>query len=310
MIEQYETVIIHHHVSPDPDCIGSQFGLKEILKASYPDKKIYAVGKHTDRTAFLGEMDIVSDEVYKDALVIIVDVGDKRRVEDERFLTGKALIKIDHHPKTEEFGDIEWVDTSYAAAVEMIVELYIENKDKLIMNKEAARVLYAGLLTDTGRYYYNSVTERTLRYGAVLYEYDFDKAALYANLYHKSIDEMQFTGYLMVNFNHTENGLGYIRINQELLDRFNISADFASGMVNTLANIKEIIAWMFFTEDRNLGKIRTSFRSRGPIVNGLAAKYGGGGHAFASGTLLNTWEDVEAVIKDADQLCKSFHDNT
>ncbi len=305
-ILEYETIIIHHHVSPDPDCIGSQLGLKYILQASFKDKSVYAVGAHSNRTEFMGPMDSISDDIYQDALVIIVDVGDKRRIDDERFMNGKEIIKIDHHPLTEEFCSLEWVDTTYAAATEMIIELYLYNKKQLVMTEEAAMVLYAGLLTDTGRFYYNSVTERTLRYGAEVYQFGFDKQALYANLYYKSIAEMKFNGFLMNHFHYTENGLGYMKITQEILDEFNITADYASGMVNTLANIKEIIMWMFFTDDKDLGKIRTSFRSRGPIVNKLAAKYGGGGHIWASGTLCDDWDMVDRIIKDADKLCEEF----
>lgn len=307
LIEQYQDIIIHHHVSPDPDCIGSQLGLKYLLEASYPDKRILAAGSHTDRTRFMGQLDEVSDEDYKNALVIIVDVGDKKRIDDSRFLNGKSLIKIDHHPLTEEFADLEWVDTSYAACAEMIIDIYLNNKDRLIMTEDSAKALYTGLLTDTGRFYYNSVTERTLRYGAEAYKYGFNKQSLYADLYYKSVDELKYIGYIMENFQYTENGLGYMKIDQATLDRFEIDADFASGMVNTLSNIKEIIMWMFFTEDRKLGKIRTSFRSRGPIVNKLAAKYGGGGHIWASGTLADSWETVDAIIEDADQLCKEYN---
>jgi len=305
-IKEYQTIIIHHHVSPDPDCIGSQLGLKYILQASFEEKFVYAVGSHTERTAFMGEMDTIDDEMYHDALVIIVDVGDKKRIDDKRFLNGKEIIKIDHHPLTEEFCTLEWVDTSFAAATEMIIEFFLMNKEQLVMTDNAARVLYAGLLTDTGRFYYNSVSERTLRYGAEVYQFGFDKQDLYANLYHKSIAELKFTGFLMNSFEYTKNGLGYMKITQEILDEFNVPTDFASGMVNTLGNIDEIIMWMFFTEDKELGKIRTSFRSRGPIVNRLAAKYGGGGHIWASGALADTWETVEKIIEDADILCKEF----
>lgn len=305
-IKSYETIIIHHHVSPDPDCIGSQLGLKYLLLASYPDKKVYAVGTHVDRTRFLGELDVIEDEVYKDALVVIVDVGDKKRIDDDRFVLGKELIKIDHHPLTEAFCHLEWVDTKYAACCEMIIDFYVVNKNELVMTDVAAKNLYAGLLTDTGRFYYNSVTERTLRYGAIVYQFGFDKQDLYANLYYKSIHELKFMGYIMANFKYTENGLGYMKITQEILDEFEVTTDFASGMVNTLGNIKEIVMWMFFTADKKLGKIRTSFRSRGPIVNKLAAKYGGGGHVWASGTLAESWELVDKIIYDADLLCKEY----
>ncbi len=307
MIEKYKTIIIHHHVNPDPDCIGSQLGLKYIIKESYPEKLVYAVGEHVDRTEFMGKLDKIEDSIYSDALVIIVDVGDKLRVFDKRFLKGKEIIKIDHHPLTEEFCTLEWVDTNFASCTEMVIDFYLQNKDKLNMTEDAAKVLYAGLLTDTGRFYFNSVTERTLSHGAEVYKYGFNKQELYANLYYKSIAEMKFSGFLMNNFSYTKNGLGYMKIDQKILDEFNIKPEFASSMVNILANITEIIMWIFFTEDKKLGKIRVNFRSRGPIINKLAAKYGGGGHIFASGAHVENWGIVDKIIADADILCQEFN---
>ncbi|QVK18585.1 bifunctional oligoribonuclease/PAP phosphatase NrnA [Mycoplasmatota bacterium] len=306
LIEEYDTIIIHHHINPDPDCIGSQLGLKYMINHTYPNKLVYAVGNHAERTEFLGDLDDVSDDTYSEALVIIVDVGDKARIDDNRFLNGKALIKIDHHPQTEVFADIEWVDTSFASVTEMIIDLYLRSNKKLKMTEEAARVLYAGTLTDTGRFYHSNVTARSLKYGAELYQYNFDKQALYADIYYQSIEELKFKGYILNRFSHTTNGLGFMKLNDELLETFNIKPEYASSEVNVLANIKEIITWIFFIEYKETGKIRVEFRSRGPIVNGLAKKYGGGGHNWASGALVDSWEKVDNIIKDADEICFDF----
>lgn len=307
MVERYDTIIIHHHVNPDPDCIGSQLGLKYILKNAYPYKSIYAVGEHTDRTAYLGKLDVIDDELYNEALVIIVDVGDVHRVADQRFLKGKALIKIDHHPLTESFADIEWVDTSFAAVTEMIIDLVVHNDDRLFLDEESARVLYAGLLTDTGRFYYDSVTERTLRYAAKAYSFRFDKQDLYANLYYKSVAELKFTGFIQSEFTYTPNGLGYLKITDEHLKQFAVNADYAASMVNALSNIKEVIMWVFFVEYQDRGNIRIEFRSRGPIVNTFAKRFNGGGHKWASGAIANTWEEVDYIIQEADLLCQAYN---
>lgn len=286
--------------------LGSQFGLKKILKETYPDKKIYTVGEMTNQCSFMGSHDKIDDDIFNDSLVIILDVGDKRRIHDERWEKAKKLIKIDHHPKTEEFCDIEWIDTSFSATAEMITDLYMENIDRLKMTKDAARDLYTGILTDSGRFYYNSVTERTLRYGAQLYKFDFDKQELYKHIYLHPLKIVKYKGYILGNFVLTDNGVGYIKIYKEVQKRFEISADVASTFVNTLANIEEVIVWIFFTEDEELGKIKCGFRSRGPSVNELATKYGGGGHELASGALVDNWKDVESIIYDAEELCKKI----
>ncbi len=307
LIEKYNVIIIHHHINPDPDCIGSQLGLKYLLENSYPDKEIYAVGKHTDKTEFLGKLDEIPDDKYMNALVIIVDVGDKLRVDDNRFLNGKALIKIDHHPLACEFADIEWIDTTFASATEMIIDLYVQNQDKLILTEAAARVLYAGMLTDTGRFYFDSVSSQTLNYGAMVYKYNFDKQALYADIYYQSIAELKFRGYILNNFKSTPSGLGYIKLNHELLEEFNIAPDYASTLVNSLANIKDIIMWLFFIEYIDRGNIRVEFRSRGPVVNELAKSFGGGGHKLASGAIVSNWETVDEIINKASEVCSDYH---
>lgn len=307
MIEKFDKIIIHHHVRPDGDCLGSQFGLKAIIEASYPNKKVYAVGEQIDKYEFMGHHDNIEDSVYEGSLVIIVDVGDERRVHDQRFSLCEALIKIDHHPFTYDFGVLEWVDPTFAAAAEMIYDLYYHNKDRLRLTDKGAEALFTGILTDTGRFYFNSVTSRTLSYGSELYAYDFSKEELYKHIYVSSINEAKFKGYVLANFEITENGLGYMKLTNDLIEKFNLSPDIASSYVNTLSNIEGIVMWIFFTEDIERRFIRTGFRSRGPVVNELAKKYGGGGHRLASGTLVDNWDSVDNVIKDADEICLQYN---
>ena len=307
LIEQYQVIIIHHHVNPDPDCVGSQLGLKYILQVSYPDKEIYAVGHLDGRNAFLGKLDEISNDKYEKALAILVDVGDKNRVVDSRFLNAKAIIKIDHHPLTESFANIEWVDTSYAACCEMIIDLYVQNQDRLQMTTEAARVLYAGLLTDTDRYYFDNVTGRTLRYGALAYKYDFDKQALYADIYYQSIAELKFKGFIYENFQKTPNGFAYMKLSKEILDKYNIDPNYAANCVNTLANILEITMWCFFVEYGD--HIRVELRSRIAPVNEIAKRFGGGGHKLAAGAKVYSWEECDKIVAVCDETLNNLNNH-
>jgi phosphoesterase RecJ-like protein len=97
-IEQYETIIVHRHVRPDPDAYGSQGGLVEILKESYPEKKIYAVGKEEKSLYYMKRLDVIPDETYRNALVIVCDTANEERICDRRYKLGERLVKIDHHP--------------------------------------------------------------------------------------------------------------------------------------------------------------------------------------------------------------------
>ena len=173
-IQKYDTIIIHRHQRPDPDAYGSQCGLAAIIRATFPAKKVYQVGKNVKGLSWIATPQEITDDIYKDALVIVNDTANRPRVDDERYLNGKALIKIDHHPNDDPYGDICWVDPSASSTSEMITELVASLAGKLVLTTEAARMLYAGIVGDTGRFMYSATTPRTHRAAAQLMEYDFD----------------------------------------------------------------------------------------------------------------------------------------
>ena len=74
-IKEYDTIIIHRHIKPDGDALGSQIGLKESLIATFPNKCIKVVGDVSERYSFIGEMDEIEDSLYENALVIVLDTG-------------------------------------------------------------------------------------------------------------------------------------------------------------------------------------------------------------------------------------------
>ena len=109
-IKAYDTIIIHRHQRPDPDAIGSQIGLKEILKTNFSDKKILATGVNEPTLSWIAEMDEVPDNDYEGALVIVTDTANTPRIDDDRYDKGDFLIKIDHHPNDDAYGDLLLVD--------------------------------------------------------------------------------------------------------------------------------------------------------------------------------------------------------
>jgi len=183
-IKQYETIIVHRHVRPDPDAYGSQGGLTAILKESFPEKKIFAVGQEEPTLNFLRRLDVIEDEVYKGALVIVCDTANQERIDDRRYKLGDKLIKIDHHPNMEPYGDLLWVDTNASSCSEMIYEFYLKGKQLgLKMNDEAARLLFAGIVGDTGRFLFPSSTEKTFAYAGELIHYNFSRTELFDRMY-------------------------------------------------------------------------------------------------------------------------------
>ncbi|MFA1821286.1 bifunctional oligoribonuclease/PAP phosphatase NrnA [Virgibacillus oceani] len=303
-IKAYETIIIHRHVRPDPDALGSQAGLKEIIKQTYPDKKVYAVGEEDPSFIFLTQMDEINDSIYEDALVIVCDTANMERISDDRYELGEKLIKIDHHPNVDVFGDIYYVDTEASSTSEIIYELY--KQSELQMNEAAARLLYAGIVGDTGRFLFPSTTNKTFLYAAELVTYPFDRTALYNGLYRIKDNIARLRGYILQTYKLNPNGSCSVKLTQEILDEYGVTSLETGQLISVLGDVDDIIAPTFFIEED--GIIRVRLRSKGPVINEIAEKYNGGGHPLASGATVYSWEEAENLIRDIEEACREYRE--
>ncbi|MCA1038829.1 bifunctional oligoribonuclease/PAP phosphatase NrnA [Bacillus infantis] len=302
-IKKYDSIIIHRHVRPDPDAYGSQGGLAEIIKTSFPEKKVYTVGKEEESLNFMRRLDSIPDEAYKGALVIVCDTANQERVCDQRYTMGDKLIKIDHHPNEDPYGDLMWVDTDASSVSEMIYEFYLDGKDAgLKMSDEAARLIYGGIVGDTGRFLFPSTTEKTFEIAGELIRYNFSRTDLYDKMYELKPNVVKLNGYVLQNFEVLANGAASVTISRELQKQYGIKASDASLLVGVLGNVQGIKAWVFFIEEED--QIRVRLRSKGPVINGLAKKYKGGGHPLAAGASIHSWEEKNNVIKDLEEICQ------
>ena len=296
------------HMRPDGDCYGAGFGLKEILKESFPDKEIYVVGETAEYVKFLGDVDHIEDDVYEGALSIVVDTATKDRVADQRYSKGEYVIKIDHHLPVDDYGDYQYVDTSRPATSQIILEFYLEFSNVLKLNMAAAKALYTGIVTDTGRFKYRSVTSETFKAVAHLLDYGLDFTDVLTTLDVKSENQMKIQGYVLQNFEKTTNGVAYIKISPEIINKFNVTLEEATSLVNELSSLEDCPVWMLFAEyDKNM--VRARIRSKGPAIDKLANKYEGGGHPMACGATLGTWDKVNDLLKDADVLVKEYKES-
>lgn len=303
-ISAYETIIIHRHVRPDPDAYGSAIGLKEILQESYPDKQIFATGDHDDTLTFLARPDTVRDEHFEGALVIVTDTANTDRVDDQRYKTGDFLIKIDHHPNDDAYGDLVWVNTDASSSSEMIYELFEEGKASANwqMSDVAARLLFAGIVGDTGRFMFQSTSQKTFDTAGDLIKYDFNRTELFNGMYEVERNLLNLQGHIYQQFIMDENGAAYVKLPLQTLKEYGVTASETSLLVGSLGNVKGIQAWIVFIEEED--QIRVRLRSKGPIINGLAKEYGGGGHPLASGASVYTWESADEVIAKLKKLCQ------
>ncbi|GAF64331.1 phosphoesterase [Bacillus sp. TS-2] len=303
-ILEAKTIVIHRHERPDPDAIGSQLGLKTLIQSMDPKKEIYAVGDEESSLAFLGTMDQIEDEIYSDALVIILDTANQERISDKRYRLGKKVLKIDHHPDEDNYGDSNWVDTSMSSTSEMIVALieasYIIEKG---LNSEVALLLYAGIVGDTGRFLYNNTTKNTLSRAGKLVEKGFDQTHFYSQFHHKEIKIARLEGFVLQHFTfHEREGVGEMRLNKKDLEEFGVTSSESSQLVNVFSSVEGLKSWVFFVEDEE--KIRVRLRSKGPIINQLAKKFNGGGHPLASGATVYSWQEADQLLFELKELSK------
>jgi len=303
-IRQYDTIIIHRHVRPDPDAIGSQVGLKKMIQKTFPDKKVYAVGEEDPSLTFLEQMDDVSDEVFKEALIIVCDTANTERISDQRYISGKEVIKIDHHPNEDAYGDVNWVDTSASSTSEMIYEMYVTFKTEWKIDEQFARLIYGGIVGDTGRFLFPSTSNKTFHYAAELIEYPFDRQSLYDGLYEVEQNIARLRGYVLQNLEVTPSGMCAIKIGATILEQYKVDPINTGKLVGIPGDIKGVIAWVFFIEEPDV--IRVRLRSKGPVINELASKYRGGGHPLAAGATVYSWEEADQLIKELDEVCITY----
>ncbi len=303
-ISNYETIIIHRHVRPDPDAYGSSFGLKEILQASYPNKKIYVVGEHEETLNFLAKPDVLQDAQFEGALIIVTDTANTERIDDQRYQTGAFVIKIDHHPNDDGYGDLLWVNTQASSASEMIYDLYEEGKvtANWQLTESAARLLFAGIVGDTGRFMFQSTSQKTFDTAGELIKYNFNRTELFNGMYEVDRNLLHLQGHIYQNFMIDENGAAYVKLPLAILEQFKVTASETSLLVGSLGNVKGIKAWIMFIEEED--QIRVRLRSKGPVINELAKQYGGGGHPLASGASVYSWEEADQIITKLIHLCQ------
>lgn len=305
LIKKYNSIVIARHVGADIDALGSQIALKEIIKETYPEKKVYAIGAYSSRFKFVGSLDKEEGIDFENSLLIVLDTPKISRLDIEDLSKYNCRIKIDHHPFEEKFCDVELIDEDTSSTCEMIIELC--NNTKLKMTKSSAEKLFMGIISDSNRFLYPSVSHKTLLLSSKLMEeYKINPPELYEKMYLRSMDEIRFIGYVFQNIKVTKNGVGYIKITDEIQKQFGMDAASTGNMIGELSYINELLAWITFSEDKKQNMVRVSIRSRGPVINTLAMQYNGGGHKLASGIRLPNFDLSDEIIEKLDEVCKEY----
>ena len=307
LIEKYEKIVIARHVGVDPDAMASSFALKNSILLTFPNKHVRLAGTGSNRFSYFGKLD-KNEEVKEDTLLIVTDTPDIRRIDGIDDLSKfSKVIKIDHHPFIEKFGDnsLELIDVNSGSASQLVLELI--NNTKLLMDKQIAEQIFWGIVSDTNRFMYNDSSSKTFYLvGDLIDKYQLDLTKIYEPLYSRPLEEVRLEGYIAMNLQVTDHNVAYIKISNEILEKYKTDAASPGNMIGNFNYIDGIIVWLFITEDVKNNNYRISIRSRGPVINTIAEKYNGGGHKFASGAKIPDLSLADNLIKDLDELCIKY----
>ena len=308
-IKEYNKIIIFRHFRPDGDATGSTKGLQRILKLTYPEKTVLLINNdYADYLTFLGGEDgQIPDEEYADALGLVLDTATAKRVSNQKFSLCREVIKIDHHIPIESYGDYQWVEEERSSTCEMIAHFYDTFSDELKIDTEAATYIYAGMVTDSGRFRFRDVSSETMRLAGVMLRNNINTDVLFANLYMKDFKEFKFEAHAHKKMKMSENGVVSLFVSKAMQKKFKLSGEQASASVSFMDSIKGSLIWIAFIEGDN--DIRVRLRSRFVKISDLAEEYRGGGHACAAGATLKSKAEMKEMLAKADKLLGEYKAN-
>ena len=302
-IKEFNTIVIARHIGVDPDALCSQLALRDSIRLAFPEKKVLAVGTGSQKFIPIGRLDRL--EKVDNALLIVCDTPDLKRVDSVVVDEYAYSIKIDHHPFMERFCDIEYIEDKATSTCEIIMKILLETG--LPCNNEISELLYLGLVSDSNRFLFNSCNSDTFSLvSKYLNDYPFDLGKAYEKLYFRPLNEVRLEGYIAEHMTVTDNHLAYVVITDEIIRMFDADSASPGNMINNFNFIKEVIVWATITEDVKNNQFRISIRSRGPEINSIAEAHNGGGHKYASGVKTKTLEEAMDIMKDLDQELSNY----
>ena len=303
-IKTHSTIIIHRHTSPDGDALGSQIGLYHVIKDNYPDKTVYKVGDDAKRFSFMegSVMDEIPDEAYNGALAIVLDCGSSSLISDMRYKTAAQTVRFDHHIYCEKITDLEVVDTSYESCCGLVTDFAVQSG--LTLSPASAKALYTGMVTDSGRFRFDSTTSNTFRLASELLKQKFDITEIYSQLYADDFFFVQLRAKFILKIKFTDYKVAYIYTTKEELPTYGVDTfTISRGMVGTMSDLRGVDIWVNFTETED--NVLVEIRSSKYNINPVAVKYGGGGHAKASGASVPNYETAMQLLEDLNAYAKA-----
>lgn len=301
-IKKAENIVIFRHELPDFDALGSQFGLYYWLMNNFPTKHVFLAGKnHVKFTPKLYPVieEIDDDDFPKDFLAIVCDTANEKRIDDKRFKNAKMIVKFDHHPFADDYANIQIINEELSSCAELIADFMFFNKRKYPISRCVAKYLFSGIVGDSGRFLFSSVSKHTFDTVSKLMDTGLDISKdVYLKMYSKTYQDLLVTKYILNNTIFTDNGVAYYVLKEQDLNDLNITKERGKENLSMLRDLENIEVCFSVTEDVVDNNYRISIRSKRIPINHIAEKYDGGGHELASGAKLNSLDNLPELVND------------
>ncbi|RMF63147.1 MAG: bifunctional oligoribonuclease/PAP phosphatase NrnA [Calditrichaeota bacterium] len=317
-LERGQRFVLTTHVNPDGDGLGSEAALALFLESLGKDAYIYNSSPVPENYRFLDpeqRMQVYDSNTHRETLltadyIVVLDISDWNRLRQVGMDFRDVRIPkicIDHHPPYEKFGDIRLVDVEASSTGEIVYELikYCGGT----FTREIAEALYVSILTDTGSFRFTNTTANALRAAAELVECGVNPQQIYRQVYERlPVTKVRLFGYVLSNLKFEQNGkVAWVAIPAEVMKSVGARQNDTEGFADYPRVIEGVeVSLLFLEVDRNRTKI--SFRSKGSVpVNVVAQKFGGGGHPFASGVLIEgkMEEYIPKVLEEVSRLFRA-----
>lgn len=285
LIDESVKIAIFSHINPDADALCSSIALKEIIRNNFDDKyvDVFTDGEIGNLYTPILRDNVVNPSPFASYdLAIILDCPDLSRIGKYRELAEKIphTVNIDHHGTNTKFAEVNWVSTEVSSTCEFVYLL--AKASDLVIDKDIAKLLYQGILTDTNCFTSSTMTQKTHQALSGLLAFKFN-ANLIKEYYFGSQSlgktklEAKALGSIKLHHNDT---VAMMKITRNDLDRNNLTFEDTMGLVDKGMAIDGVKISVSLIE-KEPGFIYASLRGKGSDVDVsiIASRFGGGGSA-------------------------------
>lgn len=282
VLEHYDHIVVTAHVSPDGDAIGSTLALYGWLRSLQKEVVVVLDDDVDEKFSFLKDYAAIQkpDAVQTDAswLTVVLDATDMKRLGAVASLAKGKVLNIDHHISNQHFADWEYIRPDFAAAGEILTDLFLAWN--VPIDAAWADALYLAIATDSGFFKFSNTTGHTLRMAAALVDAGARPNVISEHLEARSLAKLQALSEVLRHIelfgNNTVAGLAFT---PELLQ---YTGEHTGSYIDYVRSVKGVDA-AFTVKFINESETRVSLRSKTVDVNAIAAVFGGGGHVRAAG---------------------------